>query len=134
MIVRISAILAFSETKARTTMHATMAVSGYGPGAFLAGVWYGLDAHFDKVAERRVKACMDRLDVCRSEWRRQVNRDTLDIGCPQNCAFGQIFGEYRIGLSELGIPKPYGKYYGVHATMFVTSGRLTRTWRRLLAA
>lgn len=41
------------------------------------------------------------LDEKLPEWRSKIDLDLLDISTATQCVLGQLFGDYRVGLSQL---------------------------------
>lgn len=68
------------------------------------------------------------LDERAPGWESQINLDTLNIARSDNCALGQVYGSYGVGVQATGTAAR------VHDLGFMTAGSIDEEYRLLTEA
>ena len=69
------------------------------------------------------------LDLAVPGWHWDIDSRTLDISRVDECVLGQLYDDYGVGLSRLGI-EGTGDLYGFYADLPWSQWRLTRAWKK----
>ncbi len=85
--------------------------------------------------KNRVEAGAKFLDVMSPGWEKKIDLSVLDLGLPNTCVLGEIFGNYEDGKDALGIEEAAAEGLG-----FQVSGdgvgsaytRLTNVWKEFI--
>ena len=67
----------------------------------------------------RVRAGAVHMDAACVGWAEGIDKDRLDLGRCEDCVFGQTYGQFDVGLAELGLTSEQAQAYGFLTEQFV---------------
>ena len=82
--------------------------------------------------EDRVARGVKLLEVDLPDWFNHVNLGILDMGNIYLCVLGQIFGDWGLGCSRLGIDSTICDYYGFDGYTKMDYLLLEAEWARVV--
>ncbi len=80
------------------------------------------------IARRRAARTVALLVQHKPGWAHKIEPASLDLAHPQDCALGQVYGDYGAGQSTLNIPLFEARHYGVQPAFLSPNWALRIVW------